>query len=75
MYTNGKEKKTGGKAKKKVEDFQCHVSGGGARCGSLLLQILSVGPGVKRLYALDTPPIKKMNILIERRFSSLWICC
>lgn len=54
-----KKKKTRGKAKKKVEDFQCHVPGGGARCGSLL-QILSVGPGVKRLYALDTPPNQKI---------------
>lgn len=27
--------------------------------------ILSVGPGVKRLYALDTPQSKNMNILIE----------
>ena len=65
-----KKKKTRGKAKKKVEDFQCHVPGGGARCGSLL-QILSVGPGVKRLYALDTPPIKKYEYFDQTRFSSL----
>jgi len=32
--------------------------------------ILSVGPGVKRLYALDTPQSKNTNILIEIMFTS-----
>jgi hypothetical protein len=47
---------------------------GGARCGvCVTTTILSaVGPGVKRLYALDTPQSKKnVNLLIEIRLFPL----
>jgi len=50
----------------------CHVPGG-ARCVVSVLQYSLVGPGVKRLYALDTP-IKKYEYLINIRFNSFRLC-
>jgi hypothetical protein len=45
---------------------------GGARCGVCVTILSAVGPGVKRLYALDTPQSKKnVNLLIEIRLFPL----
>jgi hypothetical protein len=41
---------------------------------SVLLQYSLVGPGVKRLYALDTPQSKNMNILNRTVFQTLQFC-